>query len=265
MKRRVLRFVIAAVVFIAAAIAMSRIDRHELVHTIAAASGVPLLLAVFLNIIVRTAVRARRTELLLGGRVSFLEVVRLNLAGYAAAAVLPGPADDVLVSSQLVRRNGMTWKELLKYQATDKALSITSVAAMALGLLPAPLAVAIGAAGIAALAIARPRLLVPFGWLVISNLLVIAMIGLALGAVGAAVSARTCLEIFCATSIAALIPVPGQVGTLESAFVLAAVHHGVAAPVALAAAVLYHVGQLAPAIAGLPLLASLSWEKRTCQ
>ena len=264
---RGLRIALVAVVLAAIGFALARVDLDELGGALARASLAPVALAVLLNLLGRTAARARRTELLLGRRVGFRELVRLHLAGYAAAVVLPGPAEEVVCSGQLRARSGMTLRELLAWQAADKTIGIASMAAVALMLLPGALAGALAAAGLVVLAIAAPRWLVPLGWLVISNLICVAMIGLCLIAVGEPATLHGCVQVFCATAVASALPlVPAQVGTLESAFVVAAVHQGVATPVALAAAVLYHVAQLAPAVAGLPLLLSLplSREARTC-
>jgi len=100
----------------------------------------------------------------------------------------------------------------------------------------------------------------------VSNVLCVAMIALCVTAVGGEITPLGCVQICLATSLASLIPlVPGQVGTLESAFVVAALHLGMAAPVALAAAVLFHVAVVAPAaLAGLPLLVRLRWEAKPC-
>jgi hypothetical protein len=259
-------FRIAALLVVVAAIgvALTRVDLAGLGAALAGASLLPVALAAMLNLVGRTAARARRTELLLARRLPFGELVRMHLAGYAAAIVLPGPAEEVVCAGRLRARSGMAVRELLAWQATDKAIGIVSMAAIAAMLLPAGLAAAVGAAALLVLAIAAPRWLVPLGWLVVSNLLCVAMIGLCLAAVGEPASLHGCVMIFCATAVASAVPlVPAQLGTLESAFVLAAVHQGVATPVALAAAVLYHLAQLAPAIAGLLLLVSLTWEAAT--
>jgi len=262
---RPVRFALVAAVLVAIGVALARVDLDQLGAALAGASLVPVVLAIVLNLVGRTAARVRRSELLLGDRASFAELVRLHLAGYAAAIVLPGPAEEVVCSGQLRTRSGMTLRELLAWQATDKTIGLISMAAIALALLPIALAGALAAAGLLVLAFVAPRWLLPLGWLVVSNLLCVAMIGLCLVAVGEPASLHGCVEIFCATALASALPlVPAQVGTLESAFVLAAAHQGVATPVALAAAVLYHLAQLAPAIAGLPLLLSLPWKARPC-
>ncbi len=257
---RCLRLAAIAALAVALVVVAERVDLHGAAAALAGASVLPFALAIALNLFGRTAVRATRTHALLAGRVAYREVVRLTLAGYAASALLPGPAEELTCGAALVRRNGLTAREVVSYQAIDKLLGIASVALVLLPLLPAPIALPAGVLAVVALAVAAPRLLAPLGWLVISNLICIAMIALCLGAVGAPASA--CWQIFGATSLATALPlVPGNVGTLESAFVLVAVHHGVAAPVATAAAVLYHLAQVAPtAIAGLPQLCRLAWE-----
>jgi len=204
-------------------------------------------------------VRARRTQLLLGGRVSFGEVVRMNLAGYAAAAMLPGPAEEAVQCTQLARANGFSLQDLGAYQLTDKLVGLASMAAMALPLLPPVVAIALGAAGLAGLAVVRPRLLAPLGWLMVSNVLVVAIIALCVSAVGGHASARDCLELMFATSLATALPlVPGHVGTFEAGFVLVATRLGMPAPIAVSAAVLYHVAQIVPlAVVGAVALCRL--------
>ena len=263
---RWLRIVIAAVVAIALAVACLRLDLHGIGAVLAGASLPLWCAAVALNLGPRTAARARRTQLLLGGRVPFRDVVRLNLAGYAAQALLPGPAAEIVCSTQLARRNGFSLREVLSFQALDKSLGAISVAAVALVLAPPLVAVAVGTAGIALLALGARRLLVPLGWLLVSNVLCLAMIALCIVAVGGQITMLGCVAILVATSLAAAIPfVPGQVGTLETGFALAAVHHGIAPHVALAAGVLYHLAHAAPVtLAGLPLLLRLRWERAAC-
>ncbi len=228
-------------------------------------ASLPLVgIAIALNLLARTAARARRTQLVLGGRVSFRDVVELNLAGYAAGSFVPGPAEEAVCCTQLARRHAFSWRELAAYQITDKSIGVISMAFVALGLLPPVLAVVLGAAAIAAIAIVRRALLVPLGWLVVSNLLCIAMIALCLAAVGASLTTAGCVRVLFATSLVTAIPlVPGHVGTFESAFAFAAVEQGVAPSVALAAGVLYHFAQVAPlALSGLPSLYRMSWGAR---
>lgn len=233
-------------------------------HDVADARLLPLVAAFALNLVVRTAARARRTQLLLGGKVAFGDIVRMQLAGYAASALLPGPADDVVCSVQLARAHQVKAREIVRYQLTDKLIGIASIAVTGLALLPPVLALAIGCAGITVLALARPQLVAPLGYLVVSNAACVVMIALSIAAVGAHVPALTCVQIFMATSLATALPItPAGIGTLESAFALVAIHAGVAPAAAVAAAALYHLAQLAPtAIAGLPLLARLSWRLR---
>ena len=263
MVRHLRLFAVAAVVA-ALAIAARRIDWSGVGHQVAAASLLPLVAALALNLVVRTAARARRTQLLLGGKVALGEVIRMQLAGYAASALLPGPAEEAVCSVQLARGHQLKTREIVRYQVTDKLLGIASIAVTGLALLPPALALAIGSAGIVVLAVARPQLVAPLGYLVVSNAACVVMIALCVTAVGAHVTPLVALRIFMATSLATALPiVPAQIGTLESAFALVAVHAGVSPAAALAAAALYHLAQLAPtAIAGLPLLARLSWRVR---
>jgi hypothetical protein len=256
-----LRAVLCVAAGLAIMVALRHVDLHGIGAVLAGASVALFGVAIALNVLGRVAARARRTQVLLGGRLTFAEVVQLNLAGYAAAAVLPGPAEDAVCCAQLARRRGFAPRELAKYQLTDKSLGVVSMALVALALVPPVLAIAAAVATIAAIAILARHLLVPLGWLVVSNLLCVAMIALCMTAVGGQVTALGCVEVFCATALATSVPfMPGHVGTLETAFVLAAVHLGIAAPVALAAAVLYHVAQVVPtAIVGLPALLRLSW------
>ena len=260
---RWLRIVVPVGVAVALGLACWRLDLRGIGDVLAGASFVPFALAIALNLVPRTAARARRTQLLLGGRVGFRDVLRLNLAGYAAGQLLPGPAEEVVCSTQLARRNGFAWREVLSFQAIDKALGAISVAALALVLLPPLVGAAIAVTAVVALALGARRLLAPLGWLMVSNVVCLAIIALCIAAVGGEVPPGGCVQICLATSLASIIPfVPGQVGTLESAFVMTGMHLGLAAPVALAAAVLFHLAMLAPAaIAGVPLLVRLRWEK----
>src|SRR5262245_33621235 len=261
---RCVRVFAVAAVAVGLAVAWRQWDVHGVAGVLAGASVLPFLVAVALNLFGRTAVRARRTQLLLGGRVRFREVVRMNLAGYAAAAMLPGPAEEAVQCTQLARANGFTLRDLGKYQLADKGVGLISMAAMALPLLPPLLAIAIGAAGLAVLVAARPQLVAPLGYLMVSNMLVVAIIWLCVTAVGGHASARDCLELMFATSLATALPlVPGHVGTFEAGFVLAATHLGMPAPIAVSAAVLYHVAQIVPlAVVGAACLVRLPGRAR---
>ena len=256
---RWVRWAAVAAVAVGLAIAWRQWDIHGVADVLSGARLLPFVAAVALNLFGRTAVRARRTQLLLGGRVSFREVVRMNLAGYAAAAMLPGPAEEAVQCTQLARANGFTLRDLGAYQLTDKLVGLASMAAMALPLLPPDVAIALGATGLAVLAAVRPRLLAPLGWLMGSNAMVVAIIALCVTAVGGHASARDCLELMFATSLATALPlVPGHVGTFEAGFVLAATHLGMPAPIAVSAAVLYHVAQIVPlAVVGAVALCRL--------
>lgn len=258
------RLAAAAAVAVGLAVAWRHWDVHGVAGVLAGASLLPFVIAVALNLFGRTAVRARRTQLLLGGRVAFREVVRMNLAGYAAAAMLPGPAEEAVQCTQLARANGFSVRDLGRYQLADKLVGLLSMAAMALPLLPPLFAIALGAAGLAVLVAVRPRLVAPLGWLMVSNVLVVAIIALCVTAVGGHAGARDCLELMFATSLATALPlVPGHVGTFEAGFVLAATHLGMPAPIAVSAAVLYHVAQIVPlAVVGAACLCRLPGRAR---
>jgi uncharacterized membrane protein YbhN (UPF0104 family) len=262
---RVVRILVVVALAAGIALACRHLDVHALGAALRDAAPVPFAIAIALNLVARTAVRARRTQLLLAERVPFRALVRLNLAGYAASSVLPGPAEEVVTCTQLAKQRGFSARELVRFQLTDKSLGALSMGLVALALLPAWLALAIGGAVIAMIAIVQRRLLVPLGWLVVSNLLCVAMIALCLTAVGASATPVECVQLFFATSLtSALSLVPGQVGTFESAFALVAMHQGLPPSLGLAAAVLYHVAQVVPpAIAGLPELCRMSWETGT--
>lgn len=254
-----------AAIGVCGVLAFRHFDVHALGAALRGADLLPVAIAILLNLVLRTAVRARRTQLLLGERVPFRTLVRLNLAGYAAATVLPGPAEEIVTCTQLAMQRGFSRRELLRFQLTDKTLGACSMGLVALALAPAWLAVPIGLAVLVAIAACAPRLLVPLGWLVVSNLLCVAMIALCLAAVGADATPLGCVELFFATSLtSALSLVPGQVGTFESAFTLVALHQGISQSAALAAAVLYHVAHVVPpALAGLPDLCRISWRSGT--
>lgn len=108
---RWVRWAAVAAVAVGLAVAWRQWDVHGVASVLSGASLSPFAVAVALNLFGRTAVRARRTQLLLGGRVTFREVVRMNLAGYAAAAMLPGPAEEAVQCTQLARANGFTLRD----------------------------------------------------------------------------------------------------------------------------------------------------------
>jgi len=258
---RVLRLLVLVAVAAGCAIALARLDGHALRTALAGAALGPVVVAMALNLFLRTAARTRRTLVLLralpDGSVGFGELFCLLLGGYAAGTILPGPAEEVLYTTALARRHGFRLRALLGTHAIDKALGIASMAAVALPILPAAAAIAVGGALALALLVARrPRLCEAFGWLVVSNLLSVAMVGLCCAAVGLHVGFVGCLRIFLATACAsALGLVPGQIGVLETAFVLALTRFGVDPATALAAALLYHAAQVVPLVlAGLPVL-----------
>jgi hypothetical protein len=262
---RVVRILAVIAIAVGLALAWRKLDVPALGTALRGAAPLPVALAIVLNLVARTAARARRTQLLLGDRVPFRALVRLNLAGYAASSVLPGPAEEVVTCTQLAKQRGFSLRELVRFQLTDKSLGALSMGLVALVLVPVWLALPIAAAVITAVAVYARRLLVPLGWLVVSNVLCIAMIALCLAAVGADATPLGCVELFFATSLtSALSLVPCQVGTFESAFTLVALHQGLPGSVALAAAVLYHVAHVVPpALAGLPELCRISWETGT--
>jgi uncharacterized membrane protein YbhN (UPF0104 family) len=263
---RFVRPLALAVIGVALIIAWRRLDTRALGEALRSAHLVPFAIAVVLNLVGRTLARARRTQLLLNERVPFGALVRLSLAGYAAASLVPGPAEELVTCTELARRRGFSLKELAAYQITDKSLGAISIGLVALALAPWWVAACVVLAVVVLVAHGTPRLLAPLGWLVVSNALCVAMVALCLAAVGADVSAIACVTVFLATSAAsALVPMPGGIGTIESAFALVMVHAGMSAPVALAAAVLYHVAHVVPpAIVGLPALLRMSWEGRPC-
>jgi uncharacterized membrane protein YbhN (UPF0104 family) len=234
-----------------------------------------------LNLVGRTAVRTLRTRLLLGGvgrgAIGWHQLLRLQLCGYAAGALLPGPAEETLCTARLVRRHGFALRDLLATHALDKSVGVVSVLLVVLPILPGagraalPLFVAaLVALAVLALGVVRARRgAAAAGWrvggalalLVVSNLLSVAMVALCLAAVGVHIGALGCLQLFAASSCASAVPLtPGQIGVVESTFVLALGHLGVAPAPALAAGLLYRLAQVGPlVVAGLPMLLALPW------
>jgi uncharacterized membrane protein YbhN (UPF0104 family) len=254
MSRR-LRVLGLVVLGVALAAAARRLDWRVIGETLAGARLGPVLVAVALNLATRTVVRARRTQLLLEGRVGFGALIRMHLAGYAAGTLLPGPAEEIVCCTQLATQHGLPARELVRLQLVDKALGVLSVALVALALLPLAAAVILAALATIALAIAVPRIAALVGWLVVSNALCIAMIGLCLVAAGAQLPLSGWIEIFLATSVTGAITLlPGQLGTLESAFALTAAQYGAPPALAIAAALLYRLAFAPTALAGVPML-----------
>jgi len=254
-----MRVVVVVIVAVALAVTCWWLDWRAIAAALAAARLAPVALAVVVNLLARTWVRARRTQVLVGGRGSLAALVRMHLAGYAAGTVLPGPAEEVLCCMHLARTHGFAARALVRLQVVDKALGVVSIALVAIALLPLPAAVVVGSVATATLVLAVPRWRALVGWLVVSNALCVAMIGLCLVAVGVDVSPRAWLEIFLAISVGGAVTLlPGQLGTLESAFAVIAARHGVPAAAAIAAALLYRIAFAPSAVAGIPMLWRLS-------
>src|SRR5689334_14397099 len=99
-----------------------------MLRALAGAALAPVALAMFINLVLRTAARTRRTLVLLAGfpdgTVGFGALFRLLLAGYAAAAILPAPAEEIFCTTALVRRHGFRLRSLAHAQAVDKSLGI---------------------------------------------------------------------------------------------------------------------------------------------
>ena len=238
--------------------------------------------------------RARRTMVILStvtsGKIGFGDLVSLLLGGYAAGYLIPGPSEEVLHTAGLTRF-GFRVGDLLSVQLIEKSLSLLSMALMALPVLPIEgnSRLVVGLAAAAALvalvihrvkasrAIPLDRLLEGLWWVLVSNLSSVAMMWLCFSSVGAHPGFSTCLKIFAVTACACALPLtPGQVGVLESAFVVVATHLGVAAGTALAAGILYHVAHVVPVVVGgLPAMMRLrvtmgrhtnagSWRVETC-
>jgi uncharacterized membrane protein YbhN (UPF0104 family) len=270
-------------VVVAAGLALRRLDGAALRSALTDVSLAPLALAMALNLVGRTAARTLRTRLLLGGlpagAIRLQELVRLQLCGYAAGALLPGPAEEALCTARLVRRHGFQLRDLLTVHALDKSIGVLSVLLIALPILPGagrgalPLcAAALVALAVLAIGVLRARrgaaaagsrVAGALALLVASNLLSVAMVALCLAAVGVHLGVLGCLQVFVASACASAVPLtPGQVGVVESAFVLALGHLGVAPAPALAAGLLYRLAQMAPLVAaGLPMLLEMPWRR----
>jgi hypothetical protein len=236
-------------------VACSRIDLAAIGKALGSARLGYITLAVALNILARTVVRVCRTQALLGERVPFGTLIGIHLAGYAAGTLLPGPAEEVACCAQLARRHGVPMRELVRLQLIDKTLGVVSVAITVLVVLPLAVAgpLAVIAMIVAALAPAHLRRLLC--WLMVSNALSIALIGLCFAAVGAQPSPLEWVEVFLATSVSGAVAVlPGQLGTLESSFVVVAAHHGGSPSLAIAAALIYRITHAPTTIAGVPML-----------
>jgi uncharacterized membrane protein YbhN (UPF0104 family) len=258
--------------------ALRRADLGGLRSALGAASLWPLLLAMVLNLGPRAIARTHRTRVLLRAAsprgIPFRDLFLLVLAGGAAGTLIPGPSEEALQTAAL-RRARFELGDLLAAQLLEKSISILSIALAALLFLPAVgpagLAVGIGAALLGAVVLYRGRsrrqlawrpLVEAFGAVVASNLLSVLMMWLCFRAVGARPGTAVCLQIFCATAVAGALPLtPGQVGVLESVFVVTATHLGVPGGTALAVALLYHATHDLPiALAGLP--AAIRWGSR---
>jgi hypothetical protein len=269
--RRLVRVALVGALVAAGALALRRIDRHALAAGLAQASLAPILAAALLNLVGRTAARTRRTQVLLHGlsegRVRFTELFQLLLGGYAASTLLPGPAEEVLCTTALVRR-GFRLRDLLGTQALEKALGVLSIVTIAVPVVPVRGPLLFGAAAafavVAVLVVRRRRsgqqrrrVAEALGWLLVSNVLNVAMVALCASAVGLHLGLGRCLQLFVMTTTLtnALPLLPAQVGILESAFVLSATRLGVDPGAALVTALLYHFAQVAPlTLAGLPTL-----------
>jgi hypothetical protein len=264
--------------------AIHRIDGAALAATIAGASLGPIALAMAINLFARTAARTGRTRALLSGLagrpIGFGALFRIHLCAYAGGALLPGPVEEMLLIASISRQGGHRVRDLLARQAIDKSLGVLSVAICALPILSLVGALAVPLAVAAALAITivavivhrshrspiAPRALIEaLAWLVLSNALAIAMIGLCLAAVGVKLDPLGWIAIFSCSACASALPLtPGQLGVSEAAFVFALARFGVAPSTALAAGILYRLSQLVPiAIAGLPTLARWGWRRPT--
>jgi uncharacterized membrane protein YbhN (UPF0104 family) len=236
-------------------IACSRIDLAAIGKALGSARLGYITLAVALNILARTVVRVRRTQALLGERVPFGALIGIQLAGYAAGTLLPGPAEEVACCAQLARRHGVPMRELVRLQLIDKTLGVVSVAITVLVVLPLAIAGPLAVIAMIVTALAPAHLRRLLCWLMVSNALSIALIGLCFAAVGAPPSPLEWVEVFLATSVSGAVAVlPGQLGTLESSFAIVAAHHGGSPSLAIAAALIYRITHAPTAIAGVPML-----------
>jgi hypothetical protein len=214
----------------------------------AGAAAAPVLLAMLLNLGPRSVARTLRTRALLSrfGRVGFLRLYPLLLGGYAAGYLLPGPSEAAVHTVGLARL-GFRLRDLASLQLSDKLLGVASIL-----VLVQPIA---GAALLTVAVIVwwRTPFIEALAWLLLSNLLSVAMLWLCLQAVHAPLPPLACLKIFVAVACASVLP--GRMGILETVFVLVAGRLGVAAAPALAAALLYHLSLVAPlVVAGVPAL-----------
>jgi uncharacterized membrane protein YbhN (UPF0104 family) len=257
------------------------VDRRALRQAIADAALLPIALAMLLNLVGRTWARARRTLALLRGlpegRIRFVELVRLVVGAHAAGLLFWSPAEEVLSTVALSRRHGFRLRALLSTQVLDKSLGVMSVAVLALLALPTrgtlrlPLlaGAALVAAVAGALAIRSWRadpaarsgrdVIEAFGWMLVSNLLNVVIIGLCLRAAGVRLGATACARVFVASTCANALPsLPAQIGVIETTFIVALGRLGVAPSTALAVGLIYHLCQVLPfALAGLPVLIRL--------
>jgi Lysylphosphatidylglycerol synthase TM region len=271
-----------------------RVDTGALRSVLAGASLWQVAAAMTLSLGLQTTARARRTMVMLrtvsGGEIGFWDLFSLLLGGYAAGYLIPGPSEEVLHTAGLTRF-GFRFRDLMSVQLIEKSLSVLSIALMALPVLPIDgnSRLVVGFAAAAALvalvihgiksdrAIPLDRLLAGLWWVLISNLSSVAMMWLCFSSVGAHPAFSICLKIFSVTACACALPLtPGQVGVLESAFVVVATHLGVAAGTALAAGILYHVAHVVPVVVGgLPAMMRLratvghhtnaaTWKGETC-
>jgi hypothetical protein len=257
-------------------LAFHRVDTSALRGALSSASRWQVAAAMSVSLGLQTMARARRTMVILGtvtvGKIGFGDLFSLLLGGYAAGHLIPGPSEEVIQTAALTRF-GFRVRDLLSVQLIEKSLSILSMALMALPVLPIAgnSRLVVGSAAAVALvalvihriksdrAIPLARLLEGLWWVLVSNLSSVAMMWLCFWSVGAHPGLSTCLKIFAVTACACALPLtPGQVGVLESAFVVVATHLGVAADTALAAGILYHVAHVVPVVAGgLPAMLRL--------
>ena len=275
-------------------LAFRRVDTRALRVALSGASLWQVAAAMSLSLGLQTMARARRTMVILRtvpvGEIGFGDLFSLLLGGYAAGYLIPGPSEEVLHTSGLTRF-GFRIRDLLSVQLIEKSLSVLSMALMALPVLPIEgnSRVVVGVAAVAAVvalvihriksdhAIPLARLLEGLWWVLVSNLSSVAMMWLCFWSVGAHPGLSTCLKIFAVTACACALPLtPGQVGVLESAFVVVARHLGVGAGTALAAGILYHLAHVVPVVVGgLPAMMRLriamgrhintgTWRVETC-
>jgi len=215
----------------------------------AGAAVAPVLLAMLLNLGPRSVARTLRTRALLSryGRVGFLSLYPLLLGGYAAGYLVPGPSEAAVHTVGLARL-GFRLRDLASLQVTDKLLGVFSIVLVA-GLLQPILGAAMLA--IAVIVLWRTPLGEALAWLVISNLLNVAMLWLCVYSVYTALPLIACVKIFVAVACASVV----RFGGLETAFVVVAARLGVPTAPALAAALLYHLALVAPlVVAGVPAL-----------